>query len=155
EFTMLELYEAFVDYTDIMVLTERLVSGAALAALGTTALEWEGHNLAPAPPWERRTLLDLVREPAGLDLHPSQPVEDLRRHCDELEIPYESMWRAGKLILEIYEKPTEARIVGPTFVCDYPREVSPFARPHRDDRDLTERFALIICCRAIANALSH
>ncbi|MDQ1532560.1 MAG: lysyl-tRNA synthetase, class [Actinomycetota bacterium] len=155
EFTMLELYEAFVDYTDIMVLTERLVSEAALAALGTTTVEWEGHKLELAPPWERRTLLDLVREHAGLDLHPSQPVEDLRRHCDALEIPYEPMWRSGKLILEIYEKTTESRIVGPTFVCDYPREVSPFAREHRDDRDLTERFELIVGGRELANAFSE
>src|SRR5258708_23641682 len=99
EFTMLELYEAFVDYSDIMVLTERLISQAALAALGVTRVEWDGRTFELAPPWERRTLLDLVREHAGLDLHPSQPVEDLRRHCDQLEIPYEPMWRSGKLIL--------------------------------------------------------
>ena len=155
EFTMLELYEAFVDYTDIMTLTERLISEAALAALGTTTVEWDGHKLELAAPWQRRTLLDLVSEHAGLDLHPSQPVEDLRRHCDALEIPYESMWRSGKLILEIYEKTTEARIVGPTFVCDYPREVSPFARPHRDDPELTERFELIVGGRELANAFSE
>jgi lysyl-tRNA synthetase, class II len=155
EFTMLELYEAFVDYTDIMVLTERLMSEAALAALGTTTVEWEGNKLELAPPWERRTLLDLVREHAGLDLHPSQPVEDLRRHCDDLEIPYEPMWQSGKLILEIYEKTTESKIIGPTFVCDYPREVSPFAREHRSDRDLTERFELIVGGREIANAFSE
>jgi lysyl-tRNA synthetase class 2 len=155
EFTMLELYEAFVDYTDIMVLTEQLVSEAALAALGTTAVEWDGQKFELAPPWERRTLLDLVREHAGLDLHPSQPVADLRRHCDELEIPYESTWRSGKLILEIYEKTTEARITGPTFVCDYPREVSPFARPRRDDPELTERFELIVGGRELANAFSE
>jgi lysyl-tRNA synthetase, class II len=100
-------------------------------------------------------MLDLIREHAGLDLHPSQPVEDLRRHCDALEIPYEPMWRSGKLILEIYEKTTEAHIMGPTFVCDYPREVSPFARPHRDDPELTERFELIVGGRELANAFSE
>ena len=155
EFTMLELYEAFVDYTDIMVLTEQLISEAALAALGTTEVEWDGHKYDLAPPWERRTLLDLVKEHAGLDLHPSQPVEDLRKHCDALDIPYEPLWRSGKLILEIYEKTTEARIIGPTFVCDYPREVSPFARPHRDDPELTERFELIVGGRELANAFSE
>jgi lysyl-tRNA synthetase class 2 len=137
------------------VLTERLISEAALAALGTTMVEWEGRKLDLAPPWERRTLLDLVREHAGLDVHPSQPVEELRRICDDLEIPYEPTWRSGKLILEIYEKTTESRITGPTFVCDYPREVSPFAREHRADRDLTERFELIVGGREIANAFSE
>jgi lysyl-tRNA synthetase, class II len=155
EFTMLELYEAFVDYTDIMTLTERLISGAAQSALGETSVEWDGRRFELAPPWERRPLLDLVREHAGLDLHPSQPVEELRKHCDALEIPYEAMWRSGKLILEIYEKTTEARIMGPTFVCDYPREVSPFARTHRSDPDLTERFELIVGGREIANAFSE
>ena len=155
EFTMLELYEAYVDYTDIMALTEQLISTAALAALGTTDVEWDGHTLSLAAPFRRRTLLDLVRERTGLDLHPSQPVTDLRRHCDDLDIPYEPMWRSGKLILEIYEKTTEAHIVEPTFVCDYPREVSPFARPHRDDPELTERFELLVGGREVANAFSE
>ncbi|HEX4490848.1 MAG TPA: lysine--tRNA ligase [Acidimicrobiia bacterium] len=155
EFTMLELYEAFVDYTDIMTLTEQLIGTAAIAALGTTKVEWEGKQFDLAPPWQRRPMLDLIREHAGLDLHPNQPIEELRKHCDALDIPYERIWGTGKLILEIYEKTTEANIVGPTFVCDYPREVSPFARPHRDDPALTERFELIVGGRELANAFSE
>jgi lysyl-tRNA synthetase class 2 len=155
EFTMLEVYQAFADYTDMMTLTEQLVADAARRAIGTTEVEWEGHHVDLSPPWERRKLLDLVREHAGVQVHPSQPVEELRAVCDQLGVEYDLAWGSGKLILEIYEKTTEANIVGPTFVCDYPREVSPLARTHRDDPALTERFELIIGGRELANAFSE
>jgi lysyl-tRNA synthetase class 2 len=155
EFTMLELYEAYADYHDMMTLTEELVSHAARRAIGTTKVEWAGRRIDLAPPWERRSLLDLVREHAGVDVHPDQPVEQLRKICDDLGIEYESEWGTGKLILEIYEKTTEANIVGPTFVCDYPREVSPLARTHREDPALTERFEPIVVGREIGNAFSE
>jgi lysyl-tRNA synthetase, class II len=155
EFTMLELYQAYADYTDMMEITEQLVADAARHAIGTTRVAWGGHDIELAPPWERRTMIDLVREHAGVDLHPSMPVEQLRKHCDDLDIEYEKEWGSGKLILEIYEKTTEPNIVGPTFVCDYPREVSPLARPHRDDPELTERFEPIVGGREIGNAFSE
>jgi len=155
EFTMLELYEAFADYRDMMRLTEELVAEAAQAALGTTHVDWDGRPVDLTPPFERRSLVDLVREHAGVEVHPSQPVEDLRRACDELGVPWEHNWRSGKLVLEIYEKTTEANIAGPTFVCDYPREVSPLARAHRDDPTMTERFELIVRGRELANAFSE
>jgi lysyl-tRNA synthetase class 2 len=155
EFTMLELYEAFADYTDMMRLTEELVAHASRAAVGTTKVEWEGLALDLEPPWSRRTMLDLVKEHAGIDVHPSQPVEDLRKICDDLDIPYGARDGSGKLILEIYEKTTEHAIVGPTIVTDYPREVSPLAREHRDDPTLTERFEVIVGGRELANAFSE
>jgi lysyl-tRNA synthetase class II len=100
-------------------------------------------------------LLDLVREHAGVEVHPSMPVEELRAICDRLGVEHEPSHGAGKLILEVYEKTTEPNIVDPTFVCDYPREVSPLARAHRDDPTLTERFELIVGGREIANAFSE
>ncbi|GIU86264.1 MAG: lysine--tRNA ligase [Acidimicrobiia bacterium] len=155
EFTMLELYEAFADYTDMMRLTEDLLVAAAQASVGTTVVEWEGATVDLTPPWPRRTLLDLVEEHAGVAVHPSQPVEELRKVCDHLDVPYEEPWGPGKLVLEIYEKTTEHRIAGPTFVLDYPREVSPLARAHRDDPTLTERFELIVGGRELANAFTE
>jgi lysyl-tRNA synthetase class 2 len=155
EFTMLELYEAFADYHGMMDITEDLCVTAAEAAIGTTTVEWEGRTLDLARPWARRPMLDLIKEHAGLDVHPAQPIEELRKICDDLEIPYESNWRGGKLVLEIYEKTTEHAIVGPMFVCDYPREVSPLAREHRTDPTLAERFELIIGGREIANAFTE
>ena len=82
-------------------------------------------------------------------------VEELQKVCDTLEVPYDPKWGPGKLVLEIYEKTTEHAIVGPMFVLDYPREVSPLARPHRDDPALVERFEVIVAGRELANAFSE
>jgi len=155
EFTMLELYEAFSDYTDMMRLTEQLIAEAARASVGTTVVEWDGRTFDLTPPFQRRTMIDLVHEHAGVSVHPSDPIESLRKVCDDLDIPYEDHWGSGKLVLEVYEKTTETKIEGPTFVCDYPLEVSPLARAHRDDATLTERFELIVGGREIANAYSE
>jgi lysyl-tRNA synthetase class 2 len=155
EFTMLELYEAFADYYDMMRLIEEMIADAALRSTGSTTVEWDGAKIDLSPPFERRTMIDLIKEHAGVDVHPSQPVEELRAVCDTLGVPWEKSWGPGKLVLEIYEKTTESKIEAPTFVCDYPREVSPLARVHRDDPTLTERFELIVHGRELANAFSE
>jgi lysyl-tRNA synthetase, class II len=155
EFTMLELYEAFADYSDMARLTEELVAHAAQSVLGTTEIEWEGLDLDLTPPWSRRTMVELIKEHAGVDVHPAQPAAELRKICDDLAVPYEDGWGPGKLVLEIWEKTTEHEIVGPTFVMDYPREVSPLAREHRSDPALTERFEVIAGGRELANAFSE
>ena len=160
EFTMLEAYQAYADYTDMMTLTEELVAHAAVEATGTTTVPFpdgsaEGRPLDLAPPWPRRTLRELIAEHAGVDVHPSMPVGELQKVCDTLGVPYDPKWGPGKLVLEIYEKTTEHAIVGPMFVLDYPREVSPLARPHRDDPALVERFEVIVAGRELANAFSE
>ncbi len=155
EFTMLELYEAFVDYHVVAARTEDLIAAAAQAAIGTTKVKWSGNQIDLTPPFRRATLIELVREHAGVDMHPSMPVEEARAICDRFDVPYEPSWGSGKLLLEVYEKTTEHAIVGPTFVMDYPREVSPLARVHRADPELTERFELIVGGREIANAFSE
>jgi lysyl-tRNA synthetase class 2 len=155
EFTMLELYEAFVDYTEMMTLTEELVSDAARAAIGTTVVEVGGQTIDLTPPWERGTMLDLIREHAGVEVHPAMPVEKLERICDDLGVPREKGWDPGKLVLEIYEKTTESNLVGPIFVMDYPRDVSPLARTHRDDPALVERFEPVVRGVELGNAFSE
>ena len=155
EFTMLEAYQAFADYTEMMTLTEELVAHAAREATGSTTVEVDGQPFDLAPPWPRMPLRDLVREHAGVDVHPSMPPAELRSICDDLGVPYDPKWGPGKLVLEIYEKTTEHAIVGPVFVLDYPREVSPLARPHRDDPALVERFEVIVAGRELANAFSE
>jgi lysyl-tRNA synthetase class 2 len=160
EFTMLEAYQAFADYTEMMTLTEELVAHAAREATGSTVVpspdgSVEGQPLDLAPPWPRRTLRELIAEYAGVDVHPAMPVAELQKICDTLSVPYDPKWGPGKLVLEIYEKTTEHAIVGPMFVLDYPREVSPLARPHRDDPALVERFEVIVAGRELANAFSE
>ncbi len=155
EFTMLELYEAYVDYTEMMALTEELVSEVARVAIGTTVVEVDGRQIDLSPPWERRTMLDLIREHAGVEVHPAMPVDKLERICDDLGVEREQGWDPGKLVLEVYDKTTEAKLVGPVFVLDYPRDVSPLARTHRDDPALVERFEPVILGRELGNAFSE
>jgi lysyl-tRNA synthetase, class II len=155
EFTMLELYEAFADYRDMMTLTEELVADVASAAIGTTTVVVDDVTVDLAPPWPRRTLLELVREHAGVDVHPTMAVEKLQKVCDDLDLTYDPGWGAGKLVLELYEKTVEPGLVGPVFVTDYPREVSPLARSHRDDPALVERFEPVVLGRELGNAFSE
>jgi lysyl-tRNA synthetase class 2 len=156
EFTMLELYEAFVDYTDIMVLTEELVAYAARAATGGTVVEFEGESLDLAPPWRRVTMRAAIQEHAGVDVHPGMPLAEIEaRSRTGSTCRAEAGWGAGKLMLELYEKTTEPRLRGPVFVVDYPREVSPLAREHREDPLLVERFEAIVGGRELANAFSE
>jgi lysyl-tRNA synthetase class 2 len=155
EFTMLELYQAYADYEDLMVLTEELVSWLAQQLLGTTELTYDDRPLSLAPPWRRATLRDLVREHAGLDVGIDTPLEELRRVASSLDIHLEGGWGPGKLLLEIYEKTTEAQLWGPVFVTDYPKEVSPLARDHRSEPGLVERFEAIVAGRELANAFSE
>jgi lysyl-tRNA synthetase class 2 len=155
EFTMLEAYQAFADYHDMMDLTEQLVSHAAHASVGTTQVGAGEAAVDLTPPWPRRPMLSLIREHAGVDVHPSMPAEKLERICDDLDVPRQPGWGPGMLVMEIYEKTVEPNLVGPMIVCDYPREVSPLARTHRDDPDLVERFEVVVLRRELVNAFSE
>ncbi len=155
EFTMLELYEAYADYTDMMRLTEELVAAAARELHGTTELTYDGRPLDLTPPWRRATMLDLIEEHAGVRVDPRMPVEELRRICEEHGVAVDPAMGPGALVLELYEKTTEAELWGPVFVCDYPKEVSPLARDHREVPGLVERFEPIVAGREIGNAFSE
>jgi lysyl-tRNA synthetase class 2 len=155
EFTMLELYQAYADYRDMMSLTETLVARLATDLLGTTALSYGGRELDLTPPWRRATLVELVEEQTGIHLDVRMPIVDLRRIAERAGIEAEDSWGPGKLILEVYEKTTEAQLWGPVFVLDYPKEVSPLARDHREVPGLVERFEAIVAGRELCNAFSE
>ena len=155
EFTMLECYEAFADYTDMARLVEELVAECARAATGSTTVAAGDRELSLAPPWPRRPMLDLIQEHAGVAVHPSQPVGDLEAICDRLGVARQAGWGPGKLVLELYEKTVEPNLFGPVFVIDYPREVSPLARIHRADPALVERFEPVVLGRELGNAFSE
>ncbi|HUH06457.1 MAG TPA: lysine--tRNA ligase [Egibacteraceae bacterium] len=156
EFTMLESYEAYADYLDIMDLTQALLQRAAREAVGSTRITYDGREVDLGGEWPRRALLDLVVEATGrADLSYAAPVEDLRAVCADHDVPVEPGWGPGKLVLELYEKLVEHTLWDPTFVIDYPVEVSPLARRHRRDPQVSERFELIIAGREFANAFTE
>jgi lysyl-tRNA synthetase class 2 len=155
EFTMLELYQAYADYGDMMELTEHLVAHLAIEVCGDTKVSYEGRELDLAPPWRRASLYDLVEEHAGLRLDVTMPLEELRRAALGAGVGVQEGWGPGKLVLEVYEKTTEAELWSPVFVLDYPREVSPLARSHRHRPGLVERFEAIVAGRELCNAFSE
>lgn len=156
EFTMLESYQAYADYHDMMDLTESLIQRAATAAAGGLVVQADGHEIDLAGPWPRRRLLELVAEATGeSQLSLDEPVNRWRNRCSAHGVPIQDAWGPGKLALELYEKLVEPHLVAPTFVVDYPVEVSPLARRHRDDPNLTERFELLVGGREMANAFSE
>lgn len=155
EFTMLEAYQAFADYTEMMTLTESLVAAAALAANGTTEVDLRGRRIDLAPPWPRITMRDLIKREVGVDLAASMSVDDARAVLDGLGLSYKPEWGAGRLMFEVYDELVEPKVFEPTIVIDHPREISPLAKPHREDPSLVERFEVIVDGRELANAYSE
>ena len=155
EFTMLELYQAYADYGDMMELTENLIAHLAEELLGTTKITYGGRDLDLTVPWPRATLVELVAEHAGVEVDLAMPLDELRKIASGHGVDAEESWGPGKLLLEIYEKTTEAQLWGPIFVTSYPQEVSPLAREHREAPGFTERFEAIVAGREICNAFSE
>jgi len=116
EFTMLEVYQAFADYTDMLTLTEELIVQAARDALGTTIIQIAETTVDLATPWRRAKLLDLVSEVVGQRVHPSMSVAELRALCDRHRVAYEPFMGAGKLCMELYDALVEPTLIAPTFV---------------------------------------
>lgn len=155
EFTMLEFYWAYVDYLDLMEFLEEMLSTIVADICGSPVLEYQGKKIDFTPPWKRVTMLNAVSEALGKEIDFDLGLDELRQLARNQEIPLEQGWGKGKIVTELFEKLVEPRIWQPTLVMDYPREVSPLARAHRKDPNLTERFELIVANREIANAFSE
>jgi lysyl-tRNA synthetase class 2 len=155
EFTMLELYQAYADYGDMMALTEELVAHLAVQVTGSPVVTYDGRQIDLTPPWRRVSLVEVVEEHAGVRVDVRMPVDELRRIAVDHGVEPDGAWGPGKLVLEIYEKTTEAELWDPVFVCDYPKEVSPLARDHRELPGMAERFEAIVAGRELANAFSE
>jgi lysyl-tRNA synthetase class 2 len=155
EFTMMELYQAFGDWNDVMDISEVLITQAARDAIGTTVVEIRGESVDLAEPWPRLRMVDAVSAAAGRTVHPSQPVDELRALCDEHGVVWEHRWGGGKLVEELFEGLCEADIARPTFVTGHPKEISPLARADRDDPWLTERFEIFVDSRELGNGYSE
>ena len=155
EFTMLEAYQAYGDYTEMMELVEAVVVAGAQAVDPNLAVNYMGHTIDLTPPFRRATMTDLILEHTGATIHPSMTVAEARRVADELDVECEPDWGAGRITMEVYDARVEDALVQPTFVLDHPRETSPLARGHRDDDSLVERFELVVAGHELANAYSE
>src|SRR5665213_3205050 len=155
EFTLLELYQAYVDYFAMMEMTEHLVAETALEVRGTTRITYQGQAIDLTPPWRRATMADLVREATGVDFRAIDNDSDARGAARGigLELPDSAQW--GHALYAASEARVEATLIQPTHVMDFPREVSPLTKVHRIDPRLTERFETFIHGGEYANAYSE
>ena len=149
---MLEWYEAYADYEDTARALEELVSTVAEEVLGTTKVERDGETIDFAPPWRRVTLRDAIKEQTGIDIaeHPTR--EELAKAMDSEPDPKEG-W--GKLVDGLLSKEVEPNLIQPTFIIDYPVELSPFAKAHRTDEGLVERWEAFVGGIEIANSFTE
>jgi lysyl-tRNA synthetase class 2 len=155
EFTMLEFYAAYMDYRAVMELTEQMLEQVARETVGGTTVRFGGHDIDFAPPFRRYTMYEALREIGGVDVA-SASLEEMRERVRALgpdEDPA-TMGR-GRLIDALFGELVEPRLVQPTFITDYPREMSPLAKPKRGDPELTERFELIVAGKELCNAYSE
>jgi lysyl-tRNA synthetase, class II len=142
EFTMLELYQAYADYETMMDVTRDLVQASAREVAGSLQVTFRGHDIDLGGEWRRITVLGSVSEVVGEAVTLDRP--DLAELTERHDLPVDPSWPPGKLVLELFEKLVEPGLIQPTFVMDFPRDVSPLARPHRVDPSLTEHVDPVI-----------
>ncbi len=152
EFTMLEWYEAYADYGDGARRLEELVAAVAAEVLGTTRVERDGATIDLGPPWRRLTLRDAIAEHAGIDID-ERPSRERLAAAIGTEPPADAGW--GKLVDMVFSRAVEPELIEPTFVLDYPVELSPFAKGHRDKPGMVERWEAFVGGVEIANAFSE
>ena len=154
EFTCMEIYVAYKDYRWMMEFTEQMLEKVAVAVNSTTELEIDGRAISFKAPFRRLTMTDAILEKTGYDIT-GQSEEQIREACVRLNVEIDDTMGKGKLIDAIFGQYCEGDLVQPTFVCDYPIEMSPLCKRHRDNKDLTERFELFVNGKELCNAYSE
>lgn len=155
EFTMIELYEAYADYKDIMALTETLIAHIAQEVLGTTKIVYQGVDIDLTPQWRRVSMVDLVKETTGVDFGAEISNEEAHRLAKEHKVPVEPHMTAGHILNQFFETHGEHTLIQPTFVTGHPVEISPLAKKNVEDPRFTDRFELFIVAREHANAFTE
>ena len=156
EFTNMEFYSAFEDYNDMMKMAENLISTVAQNTLGTTTINYEGQEINLAPSWKRITMIDAIKEVTGVDFNTINTDEEAQTIAKEKGVQYEDIKNTrGHIINEFFETFVEETLIQPTFIMDYPVEVSPLTKRKREDKRLVERFELFIGGREYGNAYSE
>ena len=155
EFTMMELYQAYVDYNEMMVLTENLVASIAQEVLGTMKIQYGEHEIDLTPPWDRKTMLGSVKEVTGIDFNTIFSLEEAQEKAKSIGVHADDCDNWGQVVERIFEEKIEPSLIQPVHIIDYPRDISPLAKVHRDNDRLTERFETRINGWEVANAFSE
>ena len=154
EFTMMELYVAYKDYNFMMDLVEEMVNEIAVGVTGSDQIVYQGQSINLKPPWPRLAFFDAIEQWTGIQLY-SRDRDELAAAAGKIGVAIEPHWDGGKILDEIFSEKVEPNLIQPVFICDYPVELSPLAKRHRDDVQLVERFEPYIAGREIGNAFSE
>ena len=155
EFTMIELYQAYADYNDMMTLTENMVAYVAQEVLGTTKIKYGEHEIDLTPPWDRKTMLGSIKDATGIDFLEVYTAPEARKLAESIGVYTEENANWGQVVERVFEDKIEPSLIQPCHIIDYPREISPLAKVHRDNERLTERFETRVNGWEIANAFSE
>ncbi|MEG6611385.1 lysine--tRNA ligase [Pseudoclostridium thermosuccinogenes] len=155
EFTMMEVYQAYTDYKGMMELAEGIISTAAQEVLGTTKVVYQGQEIDLTPPWNRMTMIEAVKKYTGVDFDLINSDEEARKVAEEKKVRVEGKLSKGEVLNLMFEEFVEEHLVQPTFIYDYPVEVSPLTKRKPDRPELTERFEIFITGREMGNAYSE
>lgn len=155
EFTMIELYEAYADYKDIMALTENMIAHIAQEVLGTTKIKYQDHEVDLTPQWRRVSMVDLVKEVTGVDFSVQMTDEEAHALAKEHKIPAQPHMTFGHILNAFFEERCEATLIQPTFVTGHPVAISPLAKKNEADPRFTDRFELFVVAREHANAFTE
>jgi len=155
EFTQIEVYQAYADYDDVMCLVEELWSSVAQEVLGTSQLTYQGHSINLAPPWMRVTMCDAILEATGVDISVHTELSSLRRRAEELNVELDAKPTWGQQIDKLLSEYVEPQLIQPTFITDYPVDVSPLAKKKPDTPSLVERFEFFVGGLECGNAFSE
>jgi lysyl-tRNA synthetase class 2 len=155
EFTMLELYEAYSDYHGMMELSEEMISATALKVLGTDKITYQGQEISFKPPWTRMTMVEAVKKIGGFDFHQFATDEAAREGAKAIGIEVKKDYTRGQVLYEVFEERVESKLINPTFIMDFPIEVSPLAKKIPNDPGFTYRFEGFVAGMELLNAFSE